>query len=663
MNGATSNHNYGRGLTTGNSQFKGYIAEANFIDGQALGPESFGYQDPTTKQWLPRTYDDFGPEVNYGPNGHRLDFQSGSMGTDRSGNGRTFSLVSMSSTNDVVLDSPSNNFATLNPLAKSSNANLSEGSLKYAGASSTTSGVIGTIAVNSGKWYWEARMGGGAAAGLGVAKLPLASYGTNATGAYIYLLSGVKRLNLSDSSYGSSFTTGDIIGVALDMDAGTVTFYKNNVSQGTAFTGLSGDFTAWLQDGSTGTVTSWDINFGQDSSFAGNETRQSNQDGNSIGDFYYTPPTGYLALCTDNLPSPTIANGRDYFNTVLYTGNGTTDTPITGVGFQPDFVWLKDRTNAERHILFDAVRGPSNSLSSSTTAADDNRSDFWKTLDSDGFTLGYNDPTNRSGDAFVSWNWKANGTGVSNTDGDINSTVSASTTAGFSIVSYTGNGTSNQTVGHGLGQDLSMVILKSRSDASTGYNVWHKDLPNAYNSTTGYISLHNTNAAATTTLYYNGTLFSSSVFGLQGTNTGVNNNGSNYIAYCFSEVEGYSKFGTYTGNNNADGPFIYTGFRPAFVMIKTYTSNGANTSYTGWTMYDNRRPDPYNAIHSPLYANANYAEGKRGNGDAGGNVLYFDILSNGFKVRNTGTEINANTIESYIYMAFAENSFKYSNAR
>jgi hypothetical protein len=350
----------------------------------------------------------------------------------------------------------------------------------------------------------------------------------------------------------------------------------------------------------------------------------------------------------------------DYFNTVLYTGNGSTQS-ITGVGFQPDWTWIKNRAAADAHVLTDAVRGATEELQSNAASAETTNADGLTAFDTDGFSLGDDVLYNTSSEAYVAWNWLASNTTVSNAVGDIPSTVSVNTTSGFSIVSYTGNGTSDSTVGHGLGVAPSMIIVKNR-DAANYWIVQHTSLPsytyNLYLQTTDPQQNDSQFTAANT----------STVFQLDAGKS-VNITSNKFIAYCFAEVPGYSAFGSYTGNGDNDGPFVYTGFRPAFVIIKTYTNNGANTGYTGWTMYDNKRPtgsattDSYNTLYSPLYANNSYTEGARGNGDAGGTVLHFDLLSNGFKIRNGGTEINSATIESYIYMAFAENPFKNSNAR
>jgi hypothetical protein len=324
------------------------------------------------------------------------------------------------------------------------------------------------------------------------------------------------------------------------------------------------------------------------------------------------------------------------FNTVTYTGNGTTNA-VTGVGFQPDFTWLKCRSFANRHILLNVIQG-TYSLSSNETGVEINRAtDGFTSLDSDGFTLngsgGGGGDINISSRTYTSWNWKANGAGVSNTQGSITSTVSANTTSGFSIVSYTGNGTSGATVGHGIGSTVGMMLVKGRS-FSDNWAVYHKSIGG-----TGFLELNGTGGTNTVSTRWNDTNAGATVFTL-GNNSQVNGNGSTYIAYCFAEVKGFSKFGSYTGNGSADGPFVYTGFRPAFLMIKQTNTGGEN-----WYMWDNKR-DTYNVADKRLYPNLNNAE------ETG--TLLFDFLSNGFKIRSTYTGFNQSS-GTFIYAAFAEN--------
>jgi hypothetical protein len=332
-------------------------------------------------------------------------------------------------------------------------------------------------------------------------------------------------------------------------------------------------------------------------------------------------------------------DGGEYFNAVLYTGTGSS-LGVTGVGFQPDWVWIKERSGAADHGLYDAVRGVQNQLESNTTTAETVESTGLTAFGSDGFTVGALAQLNTSADTYVAWNWKANGAGVSNTDGTITSTVSVNTTSGFSIVTYTGNGSSGATVGHGLGVAPAMVIVKRR-DSADDWPVYSKQLGGTKN-----LYLNTTNAAITSSARWNDTDPTSSVFTV-GSSAKVNASGGTYVAYCFSEVAGYSAFGSYTGNGSADGPFVYLGFRPAFVLVKN--ASAANS----WRLWDNKRPG-YNLTNLYLTPDTSGAEGAIN--------IDVDFTSNGFKIRNTNGSINGsgNTI---IFAAFAESPFKTSLAR
>ena len=326
----------------------------------------------------------------------------------------------------------------------------------------------------------------------------------------------------------------------------------------------------------------------------------------------------------------TIKKPSDYFNTKLYTGTGSTQS-ITGVGFQPDLVWTKTRSNLESHELYDAVRGATKMISSNLTSAETTKSTALTGFDLDGFTLGSNGEVNASGRTFASWNWLgANGT-AANTDGSISSTVSANTTSGFSIVSYTGTG-ANATVGHGLGVTPKMIIARSRSNGGAGWNwgVYHKDLGN-----TNAMFLNSTAASTSVSAYWNNTSPTSSVFSL-GSDGVVNLSSGTFIAYCFAEKQGFSKFGSYVGNGSTDGTFVYTGFKPAFVITKASSASGQ-----GWHMQDNKR-DGFNYDNKRLFANSS---------DSESGTTRMDLLSNGFKYRDG--DGNGNGI-TYIYMAFAE---------
>jgi hypothetical protein len=345
----------------------------------------------------------------------------------------------------------------------------------------------------------------------------------------------------------------------------------------------------------------------------------------------------YLPLSTANLPDPVIdpaqgASPEDYFNTVLYNGTGSTQT-ISGVGFQPDFIWVKSRNNAGHNILLNVLSGNSLQLKSNTTDAE--TAYFNQEFESDGFSTTASDTNiNGSGYTYVAWNWKANGSGVSNTDGNVTSTVSANTTSGFSVVTWTGDESVSDQVGHGLNQKPDVIIARRR-DAAHDWIVWGEAIGTAYNSR---IFLNRTDAIGTTGSVGASTdaYFAYDVGG-----------GESWLAYCFHSVEGFSKFGSYVGNGSTDGPFIYTGFKPKWFLWKRVDGS------SGWSVYDAER-DPYNYRYKILYPDGADAEGTP-------SAYYIDFVSNGIKIRGNGTAYNTSG-SSVIYMAFAENPFKYSTA-
>jgi len=328
----------------------------------------------------------------------------------------------------------------------------------------------------------------------------------------------------------------------------------------------------------------------------------------------------------------------DYFNTVLYTGNGSTQS-ITGVGFQPDWVWIKARSATRDHNLYDSVRGATKWLDSQQTLAEDTFTNGLTSFDSDGFSVGDLIKSNNNSETYASWNWLASNTTASNTDGSITSTVSANTTSGFSIVSYTGTG-STATVGHGLGVTPKMIITKNRSSVET-WRPYHVALGAGQ-----ALALNDVNATDTDAAYWSNTEPTSSVFTV-GTTAGTNGSGNSMIAYCFAEVKGFSKFGSYVGNGNADGTFIYTGFKPAFVIFKKTSAVG------NWAMLDSTRSYANVANHT-LATNSSNAESSFGGGESVfGASNKVDIVSNGIKIREASDYNNASGA-TFIYMAFAE---------
>ena len=647
------------------STFDGYMAEINFIDGQALTPTSFG--EFKNGVWIP--VDTSG--LTFGTNGFRLQFKETGVGTastttigaDTSGNTNHFTSSGIVASDCAMPDSPENNFCTLNPTRgaygnTNPNGTLAEGNLKFSAPNQTYFyNSAGTIFPTSGKWYWEvfivsnnnnAGILGIVTSGGDTKEFP--GWDTEGLGYGWASSNGNKIHNNTSSSYvNETALANDIAGIALDLDNGTLTFYHNNASQGQAFSSIDSS-KGWSFGSGTGYLTTFVANFGQDSSFAGNKTAQGNTDGNGIGDFYYAPPSGYKALCTANLPEPTIGansltQADDHFNTVLWTGDNNARS-IDDVGFQPDWLWTKSRSNAESHRLHDSSRGDNGTvmyeLNSDNTEAEG--TDTLVTgFDALGFNIaaGGNTP-NVSGRTYVAWNWKANGgTTSSNTDGSITSTVQANTDAGFSIVSYTGTG-SNATVGHGL-SSVDMMIIKNRDD-SANWITWHI----AYSGGSYFQELNTTDGKNTSSTPFNGTEPNGTVLAL-GTNNATNGSADDMIAYCFHSVEGYSKFGSYTGNGNADGTFVFVGFAVKYLMVKRTDAVGT------WRVVDTSRSTS-NVTNDSLAPNESSAE------LVNNTSIEWDLLSNGFKCRDAYGDLNASG-GSYIYMAFAEAPFKYANAR
>jgi hypothetical protein len=649
---STSQHNIGRMANFANP-FDGYLANIHHIDGQQLTPASFAETDATTGQWIPKAY-----SGSYGTNGFYLRFNDNSttaaLGTDSSGNGNTWTTNNFSVTagagNDSLIDSPTNygtdtgvggevkgNYCTWNPLNNPAGVTLSNGNLDVVTIAADALGAFGTIAIpNSGKWYWEITPtvnGGSSWVGLR----------QDASNRLAYAGDGTKNVNGTDSSYGASYTNNDVIGVAVNTDSGQVTFYKNGVSQG-AITFSTADKTAifpYFQDNSGSVQVTASANFGQRA-------------------FAYTAPSGFKALCTQNLPASLVTKSNTVMDVALWTGNNSSPRSITGLEFNPDFVWIKERSAASYyHRLFDAVRGTSNSLYLPGTEAENTYSSGYanvSSFDSSGFTLTNTNGGNNSGVTYVGWAWDA-GTSTTTINANaysagvpsITSQVRANASAGFSIVTWTGDGVGGRTVGHGLGVAPAFVVIKQRI-AGPGTDLYNWNSYHAALGATQFIALNTTGSASTAPLF-NDTAPTSTVFSLGSSTSNyqnVNNaSGVTYVAYCWAPLVGYSNFGSYTGNGSADGPFVFTGFRPRFLLYKS------SSLATYWVIYDAVR-DTYNGVNKELYPNDSLAEG----------VVPRDIdfLSNGFKIRNTGSTDNTSSA-TYIYAAFAEMPFNYSRAR
>jgi hypothetical protein len=573
-------------------------------------------------------------------------------------------------------DSPENNFCTTNGVMRA-NITKSEGNLKMVGVGGNYDNLGATFAVDvedSEGWYWEYRsIGNDGSTVIGFADPQNAQFNqSDPTGSFTndgdgkgYMGGGNKRNSGSAASYGNSWTGGDIIGIA--VKSGAVYFYKNGTIQASgaaAYSSITGLITPAFGINGTHSGTA---NFGQDSSFAGTETAQGNTDGNGIGDFYYAPPSGYKALCSSNLPEPTIGpnsatQSDDHHNTVLYTGNGADDRSISGVGFKPDWTWLRARSAAYDAEVYDSNRGATKRLRSRKGEAEATKLNNLQAFESDGFQVGSDADVNENNTTYVAWNWKANGGTTSTLDaGTIDATVQANQDAGFSIITFVSNQQAAQTIAHGLGVAPDMFFQKSRDENNYWY--WYVR-PVGAGAFLSWVEGNDGFAAAESSTGTFGNTHPTDTLLTVGLANTSHDSGHNILSYCFASKEGFSKVGSYTGNGADNGTFVFLGFKPAWIMIKC---SSASSAFTGWLVYDNKRKtfnDDVGDNSNPLIVNKLATEGERGNGssDISGNALAIDFLSSGFKCRDNADEINTSG-ETYIFLAFAEAPFKYSNAR
>ena len=636
-------HNIGRGAYSSNGYFSGYMAEINFVDGTALAPTAFG-ETNDDGVWIPKAY-----SGAYGTEGYFIDGRDSSdLGDDESGNGNDYASSGLAAA-DQVTDTPTDNFCVLSPIDKNSNFTLSDGNLTNSNGTNAQAACFGTIAFDASDtdgFYWEVDCDSFASTGFAVLIADEAVNQTDISAAPTTQpaegnlwahrrykddsnggITGVGATG-SFADYGPPAVNGNVIGYCVKNGKLFIAINNTWLESGDpateanpAFSNLTGNLRVGVNrftDTGTDVTT---LNFGQTG-------------------FTYTPPTGAKAISTANLATPTVADGSKYFQPVLYTTQ-TTAQDITFSGnsdLAPDWLWFKRRDGASNHFLFDKVRGVLKTISSDDANPEVTSTGSMTAFGTDGFSLGDggsdNDINGTSGATFVAWGWAAgNSAGSSNSDGSITSTVTANTTAGFSIVKYTGTG-SNATVGHGLGAVPKMILIKDTTNTES-WIVYHEAVGND-----GNLYLNLTNAKATQAVFQD-TTPTSSVFSL-GTTDGANKASGVHIAYCFAEIPAYSSFGGYTGNGSTDGPFVYTNFKPAVVMTKR--TNAASD----WKMWDNKR-GPYNVNGVTLAANSGGAEST-------GTAQESDFLSNGFKIRGSDTETNGSG-STYIYMAFAENPF------
>ncbi len=671
----------------GSPNFNGYMAEINYLDGQYLEPDSFA--ETKNGVWIPLK----DPSLTYGTNGFRLQFlatgtsaDSSGIGADTSGQGNHFALTSLAA-GDVVLDNPENNFATLNLLDKSGGT-FTEGNLRY--DTSSWDMATGTVLLPSGKWYYEVRVdaynasanafsvgiiqtnkirGSGNSYYWSHSSWSTSSqgylYGVNVNGTTEYKISAGSATSLSSHP---DIVQGSVIGIFIDLESDT-TSIKYNIDGGTPFELFTSmqdvDYTIGVSD----YLAQLTFNFGQDSTFVGQETAGGNTDGNGKGDFHTALPSGhtdYLAICSANLPDPTIGpqtstQADDHFNTFLYTGTNATNRNIATNTFTPDWVWLKSRSQADNHVVVDVLRkNGSNFPNMHPNTTDAEANDTHPKIITNGIQVseGLYDNNNVN---FVAWTWKAggdpddvtgnfikDGVAFTPTQGTIDTTkMSVNTTSGFSIVTYTANNNTKGTVTHGLNSAPNLVIIKNRDTSPNGQWVIGQD----QNGFTGQLYFNNGGPFGSNSGSFDNTAPTNAVVTVNTDNT-VNEGTDGFVMYSFHNVEGFSKIGSYIGNDSTDGTFVHTGFRVAFLMLVRTSDSGS------FQLLDNKR-NTFNPTDIYLYVPGS---GTENDGSTLSPAINVDFLSNGFKLRTTESVYNSNG-GTFLYMAFATQPFKFSNAR
>ena len=631
----------GREADTNSLEYDGYMAEIHFIDGARKQPSDFAETDAVTGEYKPIKY-----TGTYGSQGWYYNFSDNSnttastLGKDYSGNGNNTTpsniSVSSGSGNDSLEDTPTNNFSTLNPIAgyetnfeESTNGNL-DFSLSHGEFGFSTFEIP-----TSGKWYAEVVFTTHASGRCGITNLNKKN-DTKWNG--IDNLGGEIRVDDSVVQSGISNTIGNnkIVGIKVDRDAGTIAWEVDGSAAGSAVNISSMSDPNNLvfavgRNSSGGSAPTGFVNFGQRP--------------------FSHLPTGYKALNSQNLPEPTIPKGDKYFDTALWTGNSNSNGDgnsqnITGFDFSPDWVWGKPRSTSHFHTWVDTVRGAGNLLFSNSTVVEETNVTAISAFLSNGFTVGdQGNALNNNGQTYVGWVWDTGSTTVTNTNGTISTSVRANTTAGISIATWTSDGQGSPTsLGHGLGVRPDFLIIKNRTGSSGNWQCWS---PTFSNATNDFISLNLDDGKQTAGAAMWGTMNSTVVNFRHSANS---SNGNTMVGFFFSNVEGFSKSGAYIGNGNSNGSFVFTGFRPAWIMVKR-TSGSEN-----WAVWDSVRDSGVNPNGFLLRPDSST--------DEGGNVTahQIDILSNGFKLRNSDTKGNGSG-STYVYLAFAENPFKYARAR
>ena len=610
-----------------------YLAEMVMIDGSSLAASSFGETNSDTGQWVAKDVSG----LTFGTNGFHLKFQdSSALGDDTSGNGNDFSTSGLAA-NDQMSDSPTNNYCTWNyPLQTGTTiSSMSNGNLVATGTSGAAAKwmSLGTMSVSSGKWYFEItsggdRIGAGFTTSGSLTQANLDTGPADVAAETFYIQDdGTITYGTTTGNSAPSFGSGVTMGFALDADAGKAWVTVNGSDWADSSGGTTGDPT----DGSNPT---WTQTIGTpvqplcgDTSGGSYSTIVTANFGQSS--FSYTPPTGYKAWNTSNLPEPTIVDPSAHFQTTIYTGNGdviSVDQSGNST-FQPEVAYIKGRsgsTYATNPQWCDTILGTGWRLQTDDTdAKGETGANGIKSFDSDGFTVGENEGYNEDDALYVGWQWDEG------------------TTPGFDMVAYTGTG-ANRTVSHGLGVVPEFFIVKRLDASGSNWGVYHKSLGN-----TKSLFLQSTGAAYDSDEYFNDTSPTSSVITL-GTNAQGNTNTGTYTAWIWAGVEGFSKFGKYTGNNNANGPFVHTGFRPGFILTKRSDTSG------GWEIHDDVR-SPFNVCTKVLYPYDSSGEATDVNSQ-------LDICASGFKFRGTATNVNASG-GTYVYAAWAHSPFKTANAR